>query len=138
MCPPRWEVKRVFFTHEVFGCLRIWVFDPNFAVKCVIHIPDNWSWQWNARVGSTAVGVRAHFRQPISLLHQSIHLNWFYDIFLYLWQVGGLEIYVLALVHLKTLDSHCIFEAIYVLCLRCIGIRLSLVTNIEINKRSIL
>jgi hypothetical protein len=71
-------------THKVFGCLHFWVFnlklglstavkcDPVFRV-CVndplsIHIPDNWSWQWNTWLQSTDVGVRAHSRQSFSLL----------------------------------------------------------------------
>jgi hypothetical protein len=46
--------------------------DPMFRV-CVndpvsIHIPDNWSWQWNTSLRSTEVRVRAHSCQPISLL----------------------------------------------------------------------
>jgi hypothetical protein len=70
--------------HKMFGCLQLWVFNPKLglstAVKCdsvfrvcvndplSIHIPDNWSWQWNTRLRSTKVGVWAHFRKPISLL----------------------------------------------------------------------
>jgi hypothetical protein len=81
------QTSELFFirqTQKVFGCLQLWVFnsklrlsttvkwDPVFIV-CVndppsIHIPDNWSWQWNTWLRSTKVGVRAHPSQPISLL----------------------------------------------------------------------
>jgi hypothetical protein len=70
-------------THEIFGCLQLWVFNPNLrlsiAVKCdtvfrvsvndslSIHILDNWNWHLITRLWSSEVGVWAHFRQPISL-----------------------------------------------------------------------